>query len=128
MQNYKKYTNTVLQFSPKRSKTLDKQKREMHRTGQVTKENLITENRRPVRCGRWCFCDITREHPTEFSKLGRSLHVTEEAVSIDSNERPHLAIDAIIQSGTTEIPPLLSSWIARAFFIYIQNERRGERL
>ena len=64
------------------------------------------------------FCDITREHPTESSKLGRSLHVTEEAVSIDSNERPHLAIDAIIQSGTTEIPPLLSSWIARAFFIY----------
>lgn len=67
------------------------------------------------------FCDITWEHPAEkittnFSKLGRSLHVTEEAVYTDSSEWSYLAIDTIIQSGTTEIPPLLSSWIARAFF------------
>ena len=69
---------------------------------------------------------------TDFSKLGRSLHVTEEAVYTDSSEWSYLIIDTIIQSGTTEIPPLLSSWIARAFFIYINhlttNERRGERL
>ena len=67
------------------------------------------------------FCGITWEHPAEkiitnFSKLGRSLHVTEEAVYTDSSEWSYLAIDTIIQSGTTEIPPLLSSWIARAFF------------
>ena len=31
------------------------------------------------------FCDITREHPAEiYSKLGRGLHVTEEAVNFDS--------------------------------------------
>ena len=58
---------------------------------------------------RWkVFYGITWEHPTEFSKLGRSLHVTEEAVYIDSNEWSYLVIDTIIQSGTTEIPPLLS--------------------
>ena len=27
----------------------------MHRSGQVTKGNRITESRRQVRCGRWCF-------------------------------------------------------------------------
>ena len=67
------------------------------------------------------FCDITWEHPAEkittnFSKLGRNLHVTEEAVYTDSSEWSCLVIDTIMQSGTTEIPPLLSSWIARAFF------------
>ena len=59
------------------------------------------------------FCGITWEHPAEkiitnFSKPGRSLHVTEEAVYTDSNEWSYLVIDTIIQSGTTEIPPLLS--------------------
>ena len=37
-----------------------------------------------------------------FSKLGRSLHVTEEAVYIDSSKRLYLVIDIVIQSGTTE--------------------------
>ena len=45
---------------------------------------------------------------TNFSKPGRSLHVTEEAVYTDSSEWSYLVIDTIIQSGTTEIPPLLS--------------------
>ena len=49
------------------------------------------------------FCDITREHPAEiYSKQGRGLHVTEEAVYTDSNEWSYLVIDTIIQSGTTE--------------------------
>ena len=42
------------------------------------------------------------------SRSGRVLHVTEEAVYTDSNEWSYLVIDTIIQSGTTEIPPLLS--------------------
>ena len=55
----------------------------MHRTGQITKsmpdyrESQADEKRQKV------FCDITWEHPAEqksFSKPGRSLHVTEEAV------------------------------------------------
>ena len=59
------------------------------------------------------FCGITWEHPAEkiitnFSKPGRSLHVTEEAVYTDSSEWSCLVIDTIMQSGTTEIPPLLS--------------------
>ena len=55
------------------------------------------------------FCDITREHPAEiYSKQGRGLHVTEEAVYTDSSEWSCLVIDTIMQSGTTEIPPLLS--------------------
>ena len=34
------------------------------------------------------FCDITREHPAEtYSKPGRGLHVTEEAVYTDSSKR-----------------------------------------
>ena len=57
----------------------------MHGTGQTTKsmpdyrEPQADEKRQKV------FCDITWEHPAEkiitnFSKPGRSLHVTEEAV------------------------------------------------
>ena len=37
-----------------------------------------------------------------LSKLGRSLHVTEEAVYTDSSKRSYLVINMIIQSGTTE--------------------------
>ena len=37
-----------------------------------------------------------------MSKLGRSLHVTEETVYRDSNKRLYLVIDMVIQSGTTE--------------------------
>ena len=37
-----------------------------------------------------------------LSKLGRSLHVTEEAVYTDSSKRLYLVINIIIQSGTTE--------------------------
>ena len=37
-----------------------------------------------------------------MSKLGRSLHVTEETVYRDSNKRSYLVIDMVIQSGTTE--------------------------
>ena len=49
------------------------------------------------------FCDITREHPAEiYSKPGRGLHVTEEAVYRDSSKRSYLVIDMVIQSGTTE--------------------------
>ena len=61
----------------------------MHGTGQTTKsmpdyrEPQADEKRQKV------FCDITWEHPAEkiitnFSKPGRSLHVTEEAVNFDS--------------------------------------------
>ena len=53
-----------------------------------------------------------------LSKLGRSLHVTEEAVYTDSSKRLYLVTGIIIQSGTAEISPLLSKWIAEAFFIY----------
>ena len=85
----------------------------MHGTGQTTKsrpdhrEPQADEKRQKV------FCDITWEHPAEkiitnFSKPGRSLHVTEEAVYTDSSEWSCLVIDTIMQSGTTEIPPLLS--------------------
>ena len=34
------------------------------------------------------------------------LHVTEEAVYTDSGKRLCLVINTVIQSGTTEIPPL----------------------
>ena len=37
-----------------------------------------------------------------LSKLGRSLHVTEEAVYTDSSKGLYLVINMIIQSGTTE--------------------------
>ena len=53
----------------------------MHGTGQTTKsmpdyrEPQADEKRQKV------FCDITWEHPAEiYSKPGRGLHVTEEAV------------------------------------------------
>lgn len=92
----------------------------MHGTGQITKDNWNTESRRLVRGGRRYFVVSPGSIPLNknkyFSKLGRSLHVTEEAVYTDSSEWSYLVIDTIIQSGTTEIPPLLSSWIARAFF------------
>ena len=52
----------------------------MHRTGQVTEgtglQRVVDGERRQK-----VFCDITREHPAEiYSKQGRGLHVTEEAV------------------------------------------------
>ena len=37
-----------------------------------------------------------------MSKLGRSLHVTEEAVYTDSSKGSYLVINMIMQSGTTE--------------------------
>ena len=37
MQIYKIYINYLLNFYKKRSKTLDKKKREMHGTGQITR-------------------------------------------------------------------------------------------
>ena len=80
----------------------------MHGTGQITKDNRNTESRRLVRGGRRYFVVSPGSIPLNFSKLGRSLHVTEEAVYTDSNEWSYLVIDTIIQSGTTEIPPLLS--------------------
>ena len=55
----------------------------MHGTGQVTEDKRSTESRRQVRCGRSFFVvspgsiPLNRNH---FSKLGRYLHVTEEAV------------------------------------------------
>ena len=71
------------------------------------------------------FCDITREHPAEiYSKQGRGLHVTEEAVYTDSSKRLYLVIDMTTQSGTAEISPLLSKWIAEAFFIYTKYKRK----
>ena len=52
----------------------------MHRTGQVTEGTGL---QRAADGEKWqkVFCDITREHPAEiYSKPGRGLHVTGEAV------------------------------------------------
>ena len=77
----------------------------MHRTGQVTEGTGLQRV-----AGRWDATDgILWYHPgashwirKSFSKLGRSLHVTEEAVYTDSSKRSYLVINMIIQSGTTE--------------------------
>ena len=62
-----------------------------------------------------------------MSKLGRSLHVTEEAVYRDSNKRSYLVIDMVIQSGTTEY----SAFVIRrdnkgVFFYKPYQKKRGK--
>ena len=52
------------------------------------------------------------------SRLGRVLHVTEEAVYTDSSEWSYLVIDTIIQSGTTEHSAFVIRKDSRGFFIY----------
>lgn len=52
----------------------------MHRTGQVTKGTGL-QRAQAGEMRQMVFCDITREHPAEiYSKPGRGLHVTGEAV------------------------------------------------
>ena len=65
MQICKIYINYLLNFYKKRSKTLDKEKREMHGTGQTTKS--MPDYREPQADEKLqtVFCDITWEHPAE---------------------------------------------------------------
>ena len=77
----------------------------MHRTGQVTKRKPDDREPQLVRSGRRYFVISPGSIPLNrkyLSKLGRSLHVTEETVYKDSSKRLYLAINMIIQSGTTE--------------------------
>ena len=77
----------------------------MHRSGQVTKGNRITESRSCWEAAEsilWYHPGASHWIRKSFSKLGRSLHVTEEAVYTDSSKGSYLVINMIIQSGTTE--------------------------
>ena len=53
-----------------------------------------------------------------LSKLGRSLHVTEEAVYTDSSKGSYLVIDMIIQSGTTEDSAFVIRKDSRGVFLW----------
>ena len=56
-----------------------------------------------------------------LSKLGRSLHVTEEAVYTDSSKRSYLVINMIIQSGTTENSAFVIRKDSKGFFLFYRN-------
>ena len=56
-----------------------------------------------------------------LSKLGRSLHVTEEAVYTDSSKRSYLVINMIIQSGTTENSAFVIRKDSKGVFFVLQK-------
>ena len=78
----------------------------------------ITEHREPQTGERRqkVFCDITWEHPTEFSKPGRSLHVTEEAVYTDSSKWSYFSNRYDNTKWYHGNSAFVIHWIARAFF------------
>ena len=75
----------------------------MHRTGQVTRRNRITESCRQVRCGRWYFVISPGSIPLK-SIVSRDVVFTlqKKLFGSDSVKRLYLVTGIIIQSGTTE--------------------------
>ena len=104
----------------------------MHRTGQVTKRKPDDREPQLVRSGRRYFVISPGSIPLNrkyLSKLGRSLHVTEETVYKDSSKRLYLAINMIIQSGTTEHSAFVIQPDSRGVFLYtIIKRKKRERL
>ena len=67
------------------------------------KAGRITESRRQVRCGRWCFVISPGSIPLK-SIVSRDVVFTlqEKLFGLDSVKRLYLVTGIIIQSGTTE--------------------------
>ena len=63
-----------------------------------------------------------------MSKLGRSLHVTEETVYRDSNKRSYLVIDMVIQSGTTEHSSFVIRMDNKGVFLYKPYQKKRGKI
>ena len=63
-----------------------------------------------------------------MSKLGRSLHVTEEAVYRDSSKRSYLVIDMVIQSGTTEYSAFVIRKDNKGVFLYKPYQKKRGKI
>ena len=63
-----------------------------------------------------------------MSKLGRSLHVTEETVYRDSNKRSYLVIDMVIQSGTTEHSAFVIRMDNKGVFLYKPYQKKRVKI
>jgi len=63
-----------------------------------------------------------------LSKLGRSLHVTEETVYRDSNKRSYLVIDMVIQSGTTEHSAFVIRMDNKGVFLYKPYQKKRGKI
>ena len=63
-----------------------------------------------------------------MSKLGRSLHVTEETVYRDSNKRSYLVIDMVIQSGTTEHSAFVIRMDNKGVFLYKPYQKKRGKI
>ena len=63
-----------------------------------------------------------------MSKLGRSLHVTEETVYRDSNKRSYLVIDMVIQSGTTEHSTFVIRMDNKGVFLYKPYQKKRGKI
>ena len=63
-----------------------------------------------------------------MSKLGRSLHVTEEAVYRDSSKRSYLVINMVIQSGTTEYSAFVIRRDNKGFFLYKPYQKKRGKI
>ena len=63
-----------------------------------------------------------------MSKLGRSLHVTEEAVYRDSSKRSYLVIDMVIQSGTTEYSAFVIRRDNKGVFLYKPYQKKRGKI
>lgn len=79
--NCKIYINYLLIFYKKKSKTLNINKKEKCIEQDRSQKEPDYRESQAGEMRQMVFCDITREHPAEiYSKPGRGLHVTEEAV------------------------------------------------
>ena len=63
-----------------------------------------------------------------MSKLGRSLHVIEEAVYRDSSKRSYLVINMVIQSGTTEYSAFVIRRDNKGFFLYKPYQKKRGKI
>ena len=63
-----------------------------------------------------------------MSKLGHSLHVTEETVYRDSNKRSYLVIDMVIQSGTTEHSAFVIRMDNKGVFLYKPYQKKRGKI
>ena len=63
-----------------------------------------------------------------MSKLGRSLHVTEETVYRDSNKRSYLVIDMVLQSGTTEHSAFVIRMDNKGVFLYKPYQKKRGKI
>ena len=63
-----------------------------------------------------------------MSKLGRSLHVTEETVYRDSNKRSYLVKDMVIQSGTTEHSAFVIRMDNKGVFLYKPYQKKRGKI